>query len=299
MKLHASYMNERSLPRFNASPDRVDPVTVDVARVVHATAVRMGIDFFLCGATARDVILNGIFGFTPGRATMDLDFGVALESWEEFDKLKTALVATGKFAASAKVKQRLESLAHNRRIVDLIPFGGIESPQGMVVWPPEKDAMLNVAGFADALSSAISVRLADDFAIPVASIAGLTILKMLAWADRRRMNNKDAEDLSELLQHYAASGNEERLYTTEIAHLERTEFDLDLAGARLLGADTALVATADTAARILQILAAVLDTDSTAHELTTRTENQFAALLLSFREGFLELHQGRAVSPGT
>ncbi|HXT36144.1 MAG TPA: hypothetical protein VN837_11260 [Chloroflexota bacterium] len=41
--------------------------------------------------------------------------------------------------------------------------------------------VLSVAGFADAFQAAIDVRL-DDSAIRVASIAGLTILKLFAWA---------------------------------------------------------------------------------------------------------------------
>ncbi|HWZ42831.1 MAG TPA: hypothetical protein VNW97_05115 [Candidatus Saccharimonadales bacterium] len=73
-------MNERLLPIFVVSPDRLDRATVEVVRVIHFTAVRQGVKYFLCGATARDVILSGVFGLAPGRATVDLDFGFAVKS---------------------------------------------------------------------------------------------------------------------------------------------------------------------------------------------------------------------------
>ncbi|HWZ42830.1 MAG TPA: nucleotidyl transferase AbiEii/AbiGii toxin family protein [Candidatus Saccharimonadales bacterium] len=158
----------------------------------------------------------------------------------------------------------------------------------MVAWLPGKDTVLNVAGFADALSSAVIVWFADDLPVPVASLAGLTILKLLAWADRRNINNKDEFDLFQILRHYAVSGNEERLYTDEVATLERLDFDLDLAGARLLGTDAARLATVATAARIRDLLAAEPDVeDLTTRGFTGREENRFIALLLNFRRGFL------------
>jgi len=213
-------MNEKSLPKFAASPDRLDRATVEVVRVVNAIAARLGIEYFLCGATALDVMLTGVFGSQPGRATIDVDFAFTVESWDVFDQLKAALVATGEFEASEKIEQRLYSLRHDRRIVDLIPFGGVENPKGTVSWPPNNDASLNVAGFEEALSSAVRVSLADDFSAPVASLAGLTILKLLAWADRKNINNKDAFDILHILGQYAEAGNEERLYTDEAAILE-------------------------------------------------------------------------------
>jgi len=40
--------------------------------------------FFLAGATARDLMLVNVYGLRPGRATRDIDFGIAIESWDEF-----------------------------------------------------------------------------------------------------------------------------------------------------------------------------------------------------------------------
>ena len=51
---------------------------------------------------------------------------------------------------------------------------------------------MNVAGFEEALDSALHIELEPDLVIAVASLPGLTVLKILAWADRNLVNNKDA-----------------------------------------------------------------------------------------------------------
>jgi predicted nucleotidyltransferase len=293
LRLHGFFMNERSLPKFVASNNSVDRLTVEVIRVVHQAAAELGLKYFLAGATAREIMLRGVFGLSPGRATLDIDFGFAVESWAEFEKLKSALIKTGKFKASDKVQQRLYYFVseHQRMIVDLIPFGSIEEPKGSITWPPDKDTIMNVIGFGDALSSAVTVKIADDLSVFVASIVGMTILKLLAWTDRRSETNKDASDLLKILKDYAIAGNEERLYVDEVALLEEVEFDLDVAGARLLGADTARLATAEAAEKIRLLLDSEPDVeDLIAQGFSSGDDYQFAALLSNFRIGFLGQH---------
>ncbi len=52
---------------------------------------------------ARDIVLNGVFGLASGRVTRDVDFAVALESWEQFEAIKAQLIATGRFEAVREV----------------------------------------------------------------------------------------------------------------------------------------------------------------------------------------------------
>ena len=61
------------------------------------------------------------------------------------------------------------------------------------------------------------------------------MLKLFAWADRRA--GKDATDLHRILMNYADAGNEDRFYSDKLDLLERTEFDMELAGAHLLALD--------------------------------------------------------------
>jgi predicted nucleotidyltransferase len=89
-------------------------------------------------ATAHDLILVNVHGLRPGRATRDIDVGIAVESWAKFELLKQRLLATNDFSAS-RAQQRLIFADSNEGIsvpIDLIPFRGVASPDGTVAWPP-------------------------------------------------------------------------------------------------------------------------------------------------------------------
>src|SRR3954469_12064169 len=68
-----------------------DPSIVSVLRAVDGVAKTLGHDYCLVGATARDLLLVNALGLRPGRQTRDLDFGLALETWEQFSAFKEAL----------------------------------------------------------------------------------------------------------------------------------------------------------------------------------------------------------------
>jgi predicted nucleotidyltransferase len=82
--------------------------------------------------------------------------------------------------------------------VDLIPFGGIETSPGIIMWPPDMAIMMNVAGFGDALAAAVNVEVSPGMEIKVASLPGIAILKIFAWADRGHQNPKEANALAAL-----------------------------------------------------------------------------------------------------
>lgn len=87
-------MSNESLQRFLLPNNPVDPSVVRVLRTLDPTAREVGCAYFVAGATARDVILVNIHGLRPGRATRDIDFRIAVESWGLFALLKERLVAT-------------------------------------------------------------------------------------------------------------------------------------------------------------------------------------------------------------
>jgi hypothetical protein len=64
---------------------------------------------------------------------------------------------------------------------------------------------------AGQLGSALLVELQEGLQVKVASLAGLTILKLFAWGDRRLRDNKDAVDLQTLMRGYGAAGNFDRM----------------------------------------------------------------------------------------
>lgn len=242
-----------SRPTFTARTDTIPDWIIEVLHLVDQVAASQGISYVIVGAKARELVQESVFGLAPCGLSEDLDFGLAVKDWREFSEFKAALIATGRFEPSKREIQRVlyRDAEGLRRLVDLIPFGGVADENGTIAWPPSQDIVMTVAGFEDAMSSAILVRVADDLIVPLASLAGLTLLKLIAWTDRGAGNNKDAIDLYRLLTNYADAGNADRLYREEIHLLEEVDYDFELAGARLLGRDVASILSSDTATRII------------------------------------------------
>ncbi|MBZ0095660.1 MAG: nucleotidyl transferase AbiEii/AbiGii toxin family protein [Sulfuricella sp.] len=252
-------MNDTSRP-LTPKPDRpVEPIALLVIHEIHKAAKELGFPVFLVGAMARIILLENIFGLKAGRATTDVDFAFALDNWEQYRTLKTFLVANSSFEESGHVAHRLlvhlPGLEHKFK-VDLIPFGGIETSPDTIAWPPDMSVMMNVAGYSDALAAAVTVEVGPGINIAVASLPGIAILKLFAWADRGRENPKDAIDLVSLLRGYHEAGNESRIYEEEgaLAALETAGYDIELAGAWLLGNDAAAMVSAQTSRDLIELL---------------------------------------------
>ncbi|KWR74995.1 nucleotidyl transferase AbiEii/AbiGii toxin family protein [Cupriavidus sp. IDO] len=222
----------------------LDADSKSLLRDLDASAQKLGIRYFVGGATARQVILENIFGNRPGRRTYDIDIGVCVADWAEHEAFRQELVATERFRTVAKNPHRLtyHRGAERLMVLDVIPFGDIEKPAASIAWPPAMDTVMNVAGFREAFDAAIRIVLDDGLVIPFASLPGLALLKLLAWHDRHHEDRRDATDLLTLLCSYETAGNQGRLYEEEAALLEASDFDMDIAAAALLARDAAALA---------------------------------------------------------
>lgn len=198
-----------------------------------------GFDFFLLGASARDLIMNNVWGLPSGAATRDIDFAFALSSWSDYSYIKETFQKSESFQLDAKVFHRIHYLSSDNTSIpiDLIPFGNLESPPGRIQWPNQQEIIMDVTGFQEALNSAIEVEISPNSKIRVASPLSMVFLKFLAWKDRRYQINHDAFDIYLFLNSYSEMGNVERLYSDDFQILKDSEYDPVIAGARLLGAD--------------------------------------------------------------
>jgi predicted nucleotidyltransferase len=215
-----------------------------------------------------------VHGLRPGRATYDIDFGIAVENWDHFARLKEHLIATGDFAADRRALQRLiysDQGAGFSLPVDLIPFGGVASGDGTIEWPPSRDIVMNVAGFEEALTSSMPVEIAPGLVVRVASLTGLALLKLVAWSDRGRETDKDAVDLYRLVTSYANAGNADRIYNTEMNLLEAVGYDMELAGAELLGRDVRGVASSRVFEQIRLVLKSESDLERLVNQMARTT----------------------------
>jgi len=113
---------------------------------------------------------------------------------------------------------------------------------------------MNVAGYSDAMAASVSVEISPGLIIQVASIPGITILKLFAWSDRGIENPKDAIDLTSLLKGYYDAGNHERVYEEANQVLADVDFDPVLACAWLLGNDSAAISSPGTKAKLIDLL---------------------------------------------
>jgi predicted nucleotidyltransferase len=273
-------------------PEGKQAVLIVMDRMARLT----NLQYFVVGATARDILMYHLHGFPLKRASPDIDFAMAIESWPAFEALKAALLQEPAFRADAKILHRIHysPTVGEGFPVDLVPFGGVEISPTQVAWPPDMATVMNVAGYAEALDSAVMVRIADHCQIPVASIAGLVMTKLIAWLDRGQSNPKDAVDFRYLLQNYAAAGNVDRLYGEELPLLAACDYEFERAGPRLLGLDIASIASDESRQQIAGILTAPgLRNRLVAHMLRGESHSGSAvgmveSQLAEFRTGLME-----------
>lgn len=146
----------------------------DVARACDALAV----PFFLVGAFARDLLLEMRHGLKAQRATNDVDFGIRVSRWDEFEALKRALVGTDRYTPDPNKAQRL--IAGDGGLIDIVPFGEVEDARGWITWPPEHEVVMNALGFEEAFEHAVRVRVDEDLEVRASSLAGLALMKLIA-----------------------------------------------------------------------------------------------------------------------
>ena len=237
---------------FNLS-GKIDQHTVEALSIVKKVADSMNIPFFVVGASARDYILKHCYGIEPPRMTRDIDLGVEVASWEQFNQLKESLIATGKFSPGKKEPQMF---LFDSVIVDIVPFGPIADKDKRISWPPEHEIFMSMLGFKEAYEYSITVRLSSDpeLDIKLPTLPGLALMKVISWKEKYPERKRDGEDLLLIMQKYEYAGNFDRLYAEEQDLLQEEIFDTRLAGIRLLGRDMARIADPDTLRTVKTIL---------------------------------------------
>ena len=175
-----------------------NPLLIELLRKLTDSFGRMDREFYVIGATARDIIVQQLLDTTSTRRTRDLDIAIAIPDWDAFEQIKERLVADG-FKKSNDMYQRFYYGAYE---VDIVPYGVVAKEDDNIYWPPEEVVAMSVKGFDEVLSEAITVSIDDKFKVKIASLHGLFLLKLNAWLDRNAKTSKDAEDMSFILSNY-------------------------------------------------------------------------------------------------
>ena len=185
-----------------------NPLLVELLRKLTDSFSKMDKEFYVIGATARDIVIQQLLDTESKRRTRDLDIAIAIPDWETFEQVKQSLIADG-FEKSSDVQQRFY---YGEYELDIVPYGVVAKEDDKIYWPPEEEIAMSVKGFDEVLSEAITVSIDDDFKVKIASLHGLFLLKFNAWLDRNTKTSKDAEDMSFIFSNYFLANLEREIH---------------------------------------------------------------------------------------
>ncbi|MDR7382665.1 hypothetical protein [Promicromonospora iranensis] len=213
-------------------PDSLLEVVRDVVSEVRRRTPELDpSDIMVVGAACRDVLHAGLGHSFLTVATRDIDLGLALSSWDVFEEL------AGHFPRAGNTGIRYKIAGWP---VDLLPFGDVEDPDGVVV-PPTRPESISVWAFEEIFAASSALELSTTLRIRIPGVAGYAAAKLGAWLDRSEWGEtKDAADLALVAYWYAESSHvQDRLYETDAGMeiLLAEELDVERTAARLLGAD--------------------------------------------------------------
>lgn len=197
-------------------------------------------EFFVIGATARDMLSVAMKVNTSKRTTKDLDICIAVESWDCFMEIQQKLMEVG-FDKDPVRKQRFY---YGDFELDVVPFGGLSDDGEKIYWPPEASPEMTVRGFESVLKECVKVVVDDgdiDFLIP--TIAGLFITKLDAWIDRGLNKDNDIDDMMYLIDNFYLVNCTDDCYGEVFDAVE--DADIFVSGAYMIAMDVARLLTDD------------------------------------------------------
>lgn len=260
---------------FKDISGKVEAPVVEALGEIDAVTRTLCISFLLVGARARDIFFSVLFAVQTNRETMDIDLGIQVRGWSEFESLVYGLLERRNFTRDKRVSHRL--LYKGFLGVDIIPFGEIEEPAGSIRWPSDDQSTMSTVGFSEAMENAITVRLRSDpdLDVRIPTPAGMAIMKLISWHEKYPERKKDAIDLLFLMKEYINAGNDDRLHAEDSDIVAMEDFDYDMASPRLLGRDMSRIAGTETLLAIRQILDEETSEDSSHRLVLDMTHGKF------------------------
>lgn len=231
---------------------KIDNTYINPLIEIKNIADTLNITFFIIGAFARDIIMEYIHKIKAPRMTMDIDLGIRVSNWNQFDKLINKLELSRKFKKT-KEKQRI---TYEDISIDIVPFGSISNKNEKISWPPEDKVIMSVMGFNEVYTNSTLVRLQNNpsLEVKIPTLPGLAILKLLAWNDNFPYRSRDAEDLLFIMMKYEYTEIDDKLYESELQLLKNENFDNQIAAIVLLGKEMRMICAKRTIEYIRNIL---------------------------------------------
>jgi len=214
-----------------SSKEFQDPLLKPILEELSDHFKHQKIKFYLIGATARDIIMI-LHNEKSSRATHDLDIAIAISDWSQFAVVENGILQLENFTKDSTQKQRF--IYKGIFILDIVPYGDIMDQDDKIFWPPDETIAMSVLGFSEVQQSVLKITIDNSFEIEIASLEGIFLLKLIAWNDRHKKGNKDADDMGFIINNYLSIYMDEAL-ELHYEIFEDESFDTRTAGAKLLG----------------------------------------------------------------
>ncbi len=183
----------------------------EMVREVCSAAEKLKINVVLVGALMAQYTPELGADYPKFRGTNDADFGVSVRNWEDYKKLYDELIER-KFNANPKFEHRL---CRGATMVDLIPYGSQIAPDGKLTWP-ESGFEMTVTGFDEVCAAARKAGEANDPPLPVITVPGFALLKIIAFFDRKARRDPkhrdDGKDIEYWLRNFASGTEDTRRF---------------------------------------------------------------------------------------
>lgn len=251
--------------------DKIEKYNLEILLKIKEITDNLKIEYFIVGATVRDIILNYIYDIIIYRATNDVDFAVRVKSWDEY-RLLTEEIEKAGFEKDDRIIHRYR---YQGKIIDFIPFGEVATEDSIIVWPDKDEKVMSVLGFDDAFINTedLIIQAEPEIIIKMATTECLVMLKLFSWNERSSTERiRDAKDLYLIITNYLKAGNEQRLFDEHQDLFEKSE-DYDLSGARLLGRDI----KKSVSERVLKSLLGILEGEKLMKLATEMSEYEVIA----------------------
>ena len=182
-----------------------DPL-FDTLQALHSCVTKLGLELYVVGATARDLIMKLLDESPSKRETSDLDVAIVLSDWSQFDNLSKELLANHFHKEKSKQKFYYKGEHHeNDYEVDIVPFGDIADDE-VILWPPDGTPEMSVKCFTDVMNHSIPISVDGKFTVHIAPLAGQFFIKLDSWMDRHDREHKDADDMFFILGKFYMTG---------------------------------------------------------------------------------------------
>ena len=208
----------------------------DVFASLNRALEALEIDFYLIGALARDTWFaqKGIRAL----GTKDIDFAVLISDETQYQKFKHFLIQEEDFTESSSNEYVLFNRQGHQ--IDLLPFGAVEIEGKKIV---DKQGLFhtNISGFKEVYEEGTEeVNFEGEYNFKVSTLAGIVILKLIAYDDRPEIRSNDIGDIAAIISHYFDLESD-LIYDKHADLFAGEEQSLERIAARVLGRQMKLI----------------------------------------------------------